>query len=132
MNFIIRHETDGYVDIDTRTSSFKAKNYTLEDIASMVGALSISPANNSPCIITTGSKLMIKEEGQIVSLESTLEIKTRVFHKSLRFKRLHHNSGYLKLLSLCEQATRMVLFRDQWLKMSPPKLRVGKNASRMT
>ncbi|KAI9705149.1 MAG: hypothetical protein M1812_008293 [Candelaria pacifica] len=83
MNFIVRHETDGYVDTDIRTSSSKAKNHTLEDIASLVGALSISPANNSPGIIPTGSKLMIKEEGQVVPLESTLEIKTRVFHKSL-------------------------------------------------
>jgi hypothetical protein len=86
MNFIVRHETDGYVDTDTRTSSSKAKNHTLEDIASMVGALSISPANNSPGIIPTGSKLMIKEEGQVVPLESTLEIKTRVFHKSLEIQ----------------------------------------------
>jgi len=28
MNFIVRHETDGYVDTDTRTSSSKAKNHT--------------------------------------------------------------------------------------------------------
>lgn len=86
MNFIVRHETDGYVNTDTRTSSSKAKNRTLEDIADMVGALSISPANNSPGIIPTGSKLMIKEEGQLVPLESTLEIKIRVYHKSLEIQ----------------------------------------------
>ncbi|CAF9916801.1 MAG: hypothetical protein HETSPECPRED_003013 [Heterodermia speciosa] len=86
MNFIVRHETDGYVDTDTRTSSSKVKNHTPEDIASMVGALSISPANNSPGIISTGSKLRIKEEGQVVPLESTLEIKTRVFHNPLEIQ----------------------------------------------
>ena len=86
MNFIVRYETDGYVDTDTKTSSSKAKKPTLEDIAGRLGALSISPANNSPDINPTGSKLMIKEEGQLVPLESTLEIKTRVFHKPLEFQ----------------------------------------------
>jgi hypothetical protein len=48
----------------------------------MVGALFISLANNSFNIISTEFKLIIKEEGQVVSLELTLEIKIRVFYKS--------------------------------------------------
>ncbi|KAF2270531.1 hypothetical protein CC78DRAFT_485330 [Lojkania enalia] len=83
LNFIVRHETDGYVNPDTKTSSSKAENYMGDSLSSMLGALSLSPANSSPGIIPTGSKLTIKEEGQLVSLESTLEIKTRVLHKSL-------------------------------------------------
>jgi hypothetical protein len=62
MNFIVRYKTDGYVNIDMKTSSSKAKKYTLEDITSIVRALSISAANDSSGIISTRSKLMIKEK----------------------------------------------------------------------
>ena len=86
LNFIVRHETDGYVDTDTRTSSSKAKNHTQDDLSSMLEALSLSPASNHPGITPSGSKLIIKEEGQVVPLESTLEIKTRVLHKSLEIQ----------------------------------------------
>ena len=86
LNFIVRHETDGYVDTDTRTSSSKAMNHTQDGLSSMLGALSLSPASNHPGITPTGSKLIIKEEGQVVPLESTLEIKTRVLHKSLEIQ----------------------------------------------
>ena len=82
LNFIVRHETDGYVDTDTSSSS-KARNHTEDGLSSMLGALSLSPASNHPGITPSGSKLIIKEEGRIVPLESTLEIKTRVSHKPL-------------------------------------------------
>ncbi|MCJ1420460.1 hypothetical protein MMC32_006817 [Xylographa parallela] len=83
LNFIVRHETDGYVDTDTRSPSAKAKNHTQDSLSSMLETLSLSPARSPPGITPAGSKLTIKEEGQVVPLESTLEIKTRVFHKSL-------------------------------------------------
>ena len=76
LNFIVRHETDGYVDTDTRKSSSKANNHTWDSLSSMLGALSLSPASSPPIITPTGSKLMIKEEGQVVPLDLTLEIKT--------------------------------------------------------
>ena len=82
LNFIVRHETDGYVETD----SPKATNHTQDGLSSMLGALSLSSANSSPGITPTGSKLAIKEEGQVVPLESTLEIKTRVLHKSLEIQ----------------------------------------------
>jgi hypothetical protein len=88
LNFIVRHETDGYVDTDTKTSSPKARKHTQDSLSSMLGALSLSSANNSPGIPTTGSKLVIKEEGQVVPLESTLEIKTRVLHKPLEIQEI--------------------------------------------
>ncbi|MCJ1405901.1 hypothetical protein MMC11_009132 [Xylographa trunciseda] len=88
LNIIVRHETDGYVDTDTSTSSPKATNHTQDSLSSILGALSLSSANSSPGITPTGSKLAIKEEGQAVPLESTLEIKTRVFHKSLEIQEI--------------------------------------------
>jgi hypothetical protein len=48
----------------------------------MLGALSLSSANKFPGS-TPGSKLVVKEEGEEVPLESTLEIKTRTLHKPL-------------------------------------------------
>lgn len=86
LKFIVRHETDGYVDTDTRTSSSKAMDHAGESLSSMLGALSLSPTKISPSIIPAGSKLIIKEEGQEVPLASTLEIKTRVLHKPLEIQ----------------------------------------------
>lgn len=88
LNFIVRHKTDGYVDTDMRTSFSEAKNHTGDTHSSMLGALSLSPANSSPGITPAGSKLIIKEEGQVVPLESTLEIKTRVSHKTLEIQEI--------------------------------------------
>lgn len=52
----------------------------------MLGSLSLSPTNNPSDTTPTGSKLKIKEEGQVVPRESTLEIKTRVSHKPLEIQ----------------------------------------------
>ena len=79
---IIRHETDGYVDTIAKTSS-QAGDNTQDSLSSLLGGLSLSSANTSPSATPPGSKLTIKEEGQEVPLESTLEIKTRVSHKPL-------------------------------------------------
>ena len=86
LNCIVRHETDGYADTGTGTSSSKVRNPTQDSLSSMLGALSLSSGDNSPGITPTESKLVIKEEGQLVPLESTLEIKTRVHHKLLEIQ----------------------------------------------
>jgi len=50
----------------------------------MLGSMSLSSATgHCSTPLATGSKLAVRREGQVVSLESTLEIKTRVSHKSL-------------------------------------------------
>ncbi|EEP79559.1 geranylgeranyl pyrophosphate synthetase [Uncinocarpus reesii 1704] len=79
MSFIIRHETDGYVD----TASTEPSNaFQTEDkgLSGMLAAMSLSPPTR------TATGLTIKREGQIVSIESTLEIKTRVFHKTIEMR----------------------------------------------
>ena len=80
LNFIVRHETDGYVDAGTKMPSSNSKEPESDSLSSMLGSLSLSP--NPP----TGSKLTIREEGQVIPLESTLEIKTRVAHKPLEIQ----------------------------------------------
>ncbi len=86
LNFIVRHETDGYVDNSTRIPSSKSKEPESDSLSSMLGSLSLSPTNSPPSTTPAGSKLTIKEEGQVIPLESTLEIKTRVSHKPLEIQ----------------------------------------------
>jgi hypothetical protein len=81
LNFIVRHETDGYVDTSTRISPSSRKEPENDILSSMLGSLSLSPTNPPP-----GAVLAVKEEGQVVPLEATLEIKTRVSHKPLEFQ----------------------------------------------
>ncbi|KFY67379.1 hypothetical protein V496_01570 [Pseudogymnoascus sp. VKM F-4515 (FW-2607)] len=84
LNFIVRHETDGYVD-HTKMSSSDDKGPESDSLSSMLGSLSLSPTKGLQ-ITTPGSKLRIKEEGQMISLESTLELKTRVIHKRIEIR----------------------------------------------
>ncbi|KFY66799.1 hypothetical protein V497_00682, partial [Pseudogymnoascus sp. VKM F-4516 (FW-969)] len=81
LNFIVRHETDGYVD-DTKMFSSDDQGPESDSLSSMLGSLSLSPTKGIQTT-TPGSKLRIKEEGQMISLESTLELKTRVIHKRI-------------------------------------------------
>jgi len=86
LNFIVRHETDGYVAAGTSTPSSNSKAPESDSLSHMLGSLSLSPTNSAPQITSAESKLSIKGEGQVVSLESTLEIKTRVRHRPLEIQ----------------------------------------------
>lgn len=80
LRFLVRHETDGCVD-DLKP---KAKKETVgDDITNMLKSLSLSPETTTAEDISVHSKLTIRKEGRVVPRESTLEIKTRVRHKSI-------------------------------------------------
>jgi hypothetical protein len=81
LSFLVRHETDGCVG-DLK-SSVKADESRGDNLANILKSLSLTPETTSMDEPSVGSKLTIKREGQIVPRESTLEIKTRVFHKPL-------------------------------------------------
>lgn len=83
LKFVIRHETDGYVSEGTGESSSKPKEPEGDNLSSLLGSLSLSPAISMPKAVSTGSGLTIKREGQVVPIEATLEIKTRIFRKRL-------------------------------------------------
>ena len=70
------------MDAGTKMPSSNSKEPESDSLSSMLGSLSLSPTNSPP----TGSKLTIREEGQVIPLESTLEIKTRVSHKPLEIQ----------------------------------------------
>jgi hypothetical protein len=88
LNFIVRHETDGYVmlDADTIIPSPNSKEQENDSLSSLLESLSLS-STKSPLITTlAGSRLTIREEGRVVPLESTIELKTRVSHKPLQLR----------------------------------------------
>ena len=84
LNFIVRHETDGYVATTTQASSGKEPEHDV--ISSMFASLSLSPNTSLSAVTPGGSKLRIRKEGEVVPLQSTLEVKTRVFHKHLQIR----------------------------------------------
>lgn len=88
LNFIVRYETDGYVETGSRiASSSNSKEQESDILSSMLEPLSLSPTTSPPKNTTpVGSKLKIQEKGQVVPLESTLEIKTRISHRPLEIQ----------------------------------------------
>ena len=108
LKFVIRHETDGYVGKGTGEPSSKSKEPESDNLSSLLGSLSLSPATSTPKAVSTESGLTIKRGGQVVPIGSTLEIKTRVFRKRLEISevasqlwisqtpnlvRAYHNNG---------------------------------------
>ncbi|KAI0528451.1 geranylgeranyl pyrophosphate synthetase [Xylaria digitata] len=109
LSFIVRHEIDGYVSQPTATTS---NTVEADGLAGLLGSLSLTTTHNISQKIRTftppGSKMVIREEGTVVPLDSTLEIKTRVNHKRLniyeiapqlwasqtpKLVRVYHNHG---------------------------------------
>lgn len=85
LNFIVRHKTDGCVA--TTTSPYPSrKEPTDNSLPSTLADLSLSSPNDIRGASLSGSKLTIRNEGQTVPLESTLEIKTRVAHKGIEIR----------------------------------------------
>lgn len=81
MNFIIRHETDGYIKggVPGNTSS------ETEGLSDLLGNLSLSSNVGDPDIAFAGSALTASKKGHVVSTESTMEIKTRSIKRPLDF-----------------------------------------------
>lgn len=77
LNMIVRHETDGYVGVSKQTSLTSSGKPDGDILSGMLGSLSLGPT------LPTSAKLTVREEGQVVPRESTLEIKTRVSHRRL-------------------------------------------------
>ncbi|KAI1387215.1 uncharacterized protein F4822DRAFT_429971 [Hypoxylon trugodes] len=85
LNLIVRYETDGYVGTNSMPSS-SSKGQAPADLSSILESLSLGPSSKPPAVDPKGSKLTIKENGQMVTQGSTLEIKTRVSHKPIEIR----------------------------------------------
>ncbi|KOC14833.1 hypothetical protein AFLA70_201g001950 [Aspergillus flavus AF70] len=84
LKFIVRYETDAYMD---ELSEVQSRNVELENgsLLSMMKTMSLSQLE-SRSRLPAESKLVMKEEGKQVSIQSTLEIKTRVAHKPINIQ----------------------------------------------
>ncbi|KAK2810059.1 hypothetical protein FQN50_003253 [Emmonsiellopsis sp. PD_5] len=82
LKFIVRHETDGYIDGSVKESTERTELGD-DDLSGMLGTLSLGPSESLSHAAPFDSKLIIKEKGHEVPTESTLELKTRVFHRPI-------------------------------------------------
>jgi hypothetical protein len=85
---IIHHKSDGYVDESTPPET-AMQGSVRDDVSNLLESMStsqptIAEDTTSAAPKPASSKLTILRGGQSVTLESTLEIKTRVHHKPLK------------------------------------------------
>jgi hypothetical protein len=117
LNFIIRHETDGYIIFDTNiiVPSPNSKEQESDTLSNLLKSLSLSSTNSPPITTPTRSRLTIKKEGQVVLLESILKFKTRVSYKPFQLRevisqlwisqtpkliRVYHTKGTFQVLKI--------------------------------
>jgi hypothetical protein len=86
MKFIIRHETDGFMDTNLKKPQTDPQDWEEDILSGELASLSLSSDKSSHKVARGVSKLRIKKEGSVVPLESTLEIKTRTARKPMDFK----------------------------------------------
>ncbi|KAI9042484.1 geranylgeranyl pyrophosphate synthetase [Aspergillus affinis] len=77
LRLMLRYETDRYVDVTSTV------DVGVDPLSSMIESLSLHSTSKLPHMSSTRTALRIKKQGQTVPTESTLKIKTRVFHKQI-------------------------------------------------
>ncbi|KAI7972443.1 hypothetical protein EIK77_008906 [Talaromyces pinophilus] len=118
LKLVVRYETDGYID-DASSSADAKKTDGDDDLTSLINTLSLGPsASSTASPVSAKSKLMIKKEGKVVPIKSTLEIKTRTVYKPIDVQEVFRSYGYVKLLSSSAHITRKVYSRYRESKMS--------------
>ncbi|KAJ5710312.1 hypothetical protein N7488_004468 [Penicillium malachiteum] len=81
LKLIVRYETDAFIGDDSKLDTQNVDSGS-HDILNMMGNLSLSQPKDQPSS-SNKSKLIIQEKGKQVTINSTLEIKTRVSHKPI-------------------------------------------------
>lgn len=83
LKLVVRYEAGGYID-DVSSSANAKKTDGDDDLTSLIYKLSLGPsASSTASPASAKSKLMIKKEGKVVPIKSTLEIKTRTVYKPI-------------------------------------------------
>ncbi|KAJ2987686.1 hypothetical protein NUW58_g4367 [Xylaria curta] len=83
MEFIVRHETDGYVGESVKRHRSSIEGNQTDELSSALESLSLASSSSLTNSHGISSRLVVRQEGQTVPLNSTLEIKTRVFRKPI-------------------------------------------------
>lgn len=90
LKFIVRYETDEYVDVASaqlKPCHAGSQALDIDDLSGALDSLSLSTESSSSDTANSATpKLVIRREGQVVPLPLTLEIKTRVSHRPLEFE----------------------------------------------
>ncbi|PYI31864.1 hypothetical protein BP00DRAFT_425313 [Aspergillus indologenus CBS 114.80] len=79
LNLLVRHETDGYVNSLTSKESMGVGDVNVDEVSRSFEYLYYGRPylQSSQTASLAGAKLLIKKEGQVVPIQSTLEVKTR-------------------------------------------------------
>ncbi|KAI1820791.1 hypothetical protein F4861DRAFT_533447 [Xylaria intraflava] len=82
MKFVVRHETDGYVggDLQSTPSDVENQAHGLSEALESLSLTSNTALTDPHC---TSSRLVVRQKGQTVPLNCTLEIKTRAIRRPL-------------------------------------------------
>ncbi|KAI0516863.1 geranylgeranyl pyrophosphate synthetase [Xylaria bambusicola] len=86
MSFIVRHKVDGYVGENMKSGSSGLEEGPANDLSGVLGSLSLTSNPAMTSAHGTGSRLVVRREGQNVPLDRTLEIKTRAVHRPLNIQ----------------------------------------------
>ncbi|KAI5455715.1 hypothetical protein BGZ63DRAFT_397764 [Mariannaea sp. PMI_226] len=78
LSFLVRHETDGYVDHNSKTQ------LTTDRLSNAMSSLSLFSSSGPQKSVPAQPTLAIKEQGREIPVESTLEIKTRTSNRELQ------------------------------------------------
>ncbi|OJJ79219.1 uncharacterized protein ASPGLDRAFT_77729 [Aspergillus glaucus CBS 516.65] len=113
LSFLVRHGTDGFCG--NLEPVVKDDESTRNNLANMLATLSLSLDTTSTDETFVQSKLTTKREGRVVPRESTLEIKTRVFHKLLKLQKV---APQLRV----SQTPKLIRAYHQRGKFSTPKV----------
>ncbi|KAI1752039.1 hypothetical protein F4782DRAFT_540583 [Xylaria castorea] len=83
MSFIVRHETDGYVGGNTKSRPYGIEVNPTDELSGVLESLSLTSNPTLADPHNTSSRLVVRREGQVISLDRTLELKTRASHRRL-------------------------------------------------
>lgn len=83
MSLVVRHETDGY---DVKPGPSGSDEDPTGGLSGAVASLSLTSDPTLAHPYSTGSRLVVRREGQYVPLDRTLELKTRAAPKTLNIE----------------------------------------------
>ncbi|OKL57257.1 hypothetical protein UA08_07607 [Talaromyces atroroseus] len=115
LKILVRYETDGYID-KPRMGESSTEN---DALASMIQSLSLTSVSGA----STSSKLKIKRAGEVVGFNSTLEIKTRVFHKPINMEEVLPQLWVSQTPNLVRAYHKHGLFEPPKVEDVSPKIR---------
>lgn len=121
LRYIVRYEADAYVDAGDSVAPADNDENPLADLTGNLEGLSLE----------SGSKLLVKKQGRITPLESTLEIKTRVAHRLIRIAEVAPQLWISQTPKLVRAYHRRGLFEDAGVEDVAEKIEAWEQAQQL-